>query len=73
MSNTYTAWGRDNFALNDLSSKNNVVERADCLKFLFEEVEKGKKYDIIIIDPPTISRSKKMEMETDVIYLSPSI
>ena len=73
MSNTYTAWGKDNFALNALSPQKNVVVRADCLKFLDEELRSGLKYDIIIIDPPTISRSKKMDqlfdIQTDYIAL----
>lgn len=66
MSNTYTAWGKDNFILNGLSLKNNEVVRADCLKFLDDEVYAGINYDIIIIDPPTISRSKKMDQLFDV-------
>lgn len=68
MSNTYTAWGQDNFVLNQLSLKNNEVVRADCLKFLDEEIKSGNKYDIIIIDPPTISKSKKMDQMFDVQY-----
>ncbi len=63
MSNTYTEWGRDNFVLNKLSLKNNEIVRADCLKFL--EME-HLHYDIIIIDPPTISRSKKMDQLFDI-------
>jgi len=63
MSNTYTDWGRDNFLLNDLPLKNNPIVRADCLKFLDEETGK---YDVIVIDPPTISRSKKMDQLFDV-------
>jgi 23S rRNA (cytosine1962-C5)-methyltransferase len=63
MSNTYTQWGRDNFILNGLSPAQNPIVRADCLKFLDEEVEK---YDIIVIDPPTISRSKKMDQMFDI-------
>ncbi|MBA3721632.1 MAG: class I SAM-dependent methyltransferase [Parachlamydiaceae bacterium] len=66
MSNTYTAWGIDNFKINSLSLKNNVVVRADCLKFLDEEIRSAVKYDIIIIDPPTISRSKKMDQLFDI-------
>ena len=66
MSNTYTAWGEDNFTLNNLSLKNNVVVRADCLKFMDEEIRTGLKYDLIVIDPPTISRSKKMDRMFDV-------
>lgn len=63
MSNTYTEWGRANFLLNGLSLKNNVIVREDCLKFL--EEERGS-YDLIVIDPPTISRSKKMDQMFDV-------
>lgn len=66
LSNTYTAWAKDNFRLNSLSLQNNEVIRADCLKFLEEEVNKGKEYDIIVIDPPTISRSKKMLQIFDI-------
>lgn len=66
MSNTYTQWGRDNFTLNALPHKNNVVVRADCLKFLDDEIRSGVKYDLIVIDPPTISRSKKMDQLFDI-------
>lgn len=66
MSNTYTDWGRENFLLNGISSKSHPIVRADCMKFLDEEVRLGSKYDLIVIDPPTISRSKKMEQMFDV-------
>lgn len=66
MSNTYCEWARDNFVFNGLSEKNNEIIRADCLKFLDEEIRSRTKYDIIVIDPPTISRSKKMERMFDI-------
>ncbi len=66
MSNTYLAWGKDNLVLNSLSLENNQLVRADCLKFLDEEIRAQEKYDIIIIDPPTISRSKKMDHMFDI-------
>lgn len=66
MSNTYTAWGRDNFILNSLPLKNNLIVREDCLKFLDNEIDTGQKYDVIVIDPPTISRSKKMDQMFDI-------
>jgi 23S rRNA G2069 N7-methylase RlmK/C1962 C5-methylase RlmI len=65
MSNTYTAWGRDNFMLNGLSSEKNPIVRADCLKFLDGEKSRNS-YDLIVIDPPTISRSKKMDQLFDI-------
>jgi len=63
MSNTYTDWGRENFLLNGISLRNHPIVREDCLKFLDEEKDK---YDLIIIDPPTISRSKKMDQMFDI-------
>lgn len=63
MSNTYTDWGRENFLLNGISLKNHPIVREDCLKFLDWEKES---YDVIVIDPPTLSRSKKMDQMFDV-------
>lgn len=66
MSNTYTNWAIDNFKLNSLSLNTNEIIREDCLKFLDQEVRTSNKYDIIVIDPPTISRSKKMSQLFDI-------
>lgn len=66
MSNTYTAWGRENFVLNGLPIRNNEIVRADCLKFMDDEIRSGTRYDIVIVDPPTLSRSKKMDQLFDV-------
>lgn len=63
LSNTYTEWGKKNFLLNSLSLKNNSVIREDCLQFLEKERDV---YDLIVIDPPTISRSKKMDQMFDI-------
>lgn len=63
LSNTYTDWGRQNFKLNGIDENSHVVVRADCLKFLEEEVGR---YDLIVIDPPTLSRSKAMSQMFDV-------
>jgi 23S rRNA (cytosine1962-C5)-methyltransferase len=65
LSNTYTEWGRENFQLNGLPTQNHLIVRDDCMQFL--EREKGL-YDIIVIDPPTVSRSKKMEQMFDVQF-----
>lgn len=73
LSNTYTEWGKENLRLNNIPEKNHPIIRADCMKFLEKEVFSGNKYDIIVIDPPTLSRSKKMEdlfdVQQDYIFL----
>jgi len=66
MSNTYTDWARENFMLNGFDLKKNVLVRDDCAKYLKQACDRRERYDIIIIDPPTISRSKKMDEMFDV-------
>lgn len=63
LSNTYTQWGNENFLLNGLPLANNLIIREDCFRFLEEEQDI---YDVIVIDPPTISRSKKMDQMFDI-------
>ena len=66
MSNTYLNWARDNFSLNGYTSENNQFIREDCLKWMERAIEENKKYQLIFIDPPTFSNSKKMETSLDI-------
>lgn len=66
MSNTYTAWGRENFRINSISQQQHQIIRADCLKFLDGALRSKEMYDLIVVDPPTISRSKKMDQLFDI-------
>ncbi|MGB3609772.1 MAG: bifunctional 23S rRNA (guanine(2069)-N(7))-methyltransferase RlmK/23S rRNA (guanine(2445)-N(2))-methyltransferase RlmL [Cellvibrio sp.] len=63
MSNTYLNWARKNFALNGLSESRNRLEQADCLKWLEENTQQ---FDVILLDPPSFSNSKRMEGVLDV-------
>ncbi|MCR5537047.1 MAG: bifunctional 23S rRNA (guanine(2069)-N(7))-methyltransferase RlmK/23S rRNA (guanine(2445)-N(2))-methyltransferase RlmL [Succinivibrio sp.] len=64
MSRTYLEWGMENFRLNKLDLKNHTFEQADCLSWL--SVEHGQQYDLVYIDPPTFSNSKRMERSFEV-------
>lgn len=66
MSNTYTDWARENFKLNNLPLSQHAIVREDCLKFLQQELSTNARYDVIIMDPPTLSRSKKMDQMFDI-------
>lgn len=63
MSKTYLKWAEENFALNRLKNPRFRFEQADCLKWL--EHAQGQ-YDLIFLDPPTFSNSKRMEAVFDV-------
>jgi 23S rRNA G2069 N7-methylase RlmK/C1962 C5-methylase RlmI len=82
LSNTYLAWARENFSLNGFSARiisheeeffklkeipqDNRLIRADVLSFLEKAVSNSIKWDIIIIDPPAFSNSKKMTDSFDL-------
>lgn len=40
--------------------------RADVLRFLSEAAKAGRRWDLIVLDPPTFSNSKKMEGDLDI-------
>ncbi len=67
MSNTYLDWAKENFKLNELDINKHSFIREDVLKYLNDEAQKQeKKYDVIILDPPSMSKSKKMDVVFDV-------
>ena len=63
MSNTYLDWAKDNFALNKLSGHKYEFIQADCLQWLKNN---KKTFDVVFIDPPTFSNSKRMDESFDV-------
>jgi len=63
MSNTYLNWAQDNFALNKLNGHKYQFVQADCLEWLKKSKDQ---FELIFIDPPTFSNSKRMEDSFDV-------
>lgn len=53
------ARGRENFALNSLSTNDHRFLADDVMSVLPRLARKGEKFDTIILDPPTFSRSHK--------------
>lgn len=66
MSRTYLDWARKNFAENGLGEQQNRLEQADCLKWLADPKNARNEYDLIMLDPPSFSNSKRMEGVLDV-------
>ena len=62
MSNTYLNWGQENFTENGIKGNHEFIQQ-DCIKWLQHAHEM---YDLIFIDPPTFSNSKRMSDVFDV-------
>lgn len=56
------AAARENLALNSLESAPVRWILDDCSKFVLREIRRGKKYDAIIMDPPSFGRGKSSEI-----------
>lgn len=63
MSRTYLNWAEDNFRLNHLDISRHQFIQFDCLAW-FKLVR--DKYDVIFLDPPSFSNSKRMTDTLDV-------
>ena len=55
-------WCRENAALSGLADAPVRYIADDCLKFVRREIKRGRKYDAIIMDPPTFGRGSAGEM-----------
>ena len=67
MSNTYIEWAKKNMALNKNAGEHEFIQ-ADCLDWLKTEAneEDRRQYDLIFLDPPTFSNSKRMDDVFDI-------
>ena len=66
LSNTYQAWAARNFALNGIEPRRHRLVRADALAWLPQALTAGERYDLIVLDPPSFSNSKKMQGVLDL-------
>jgi 23S rRNA G2069 N7-methylase RlmK/C1962 C5-methylase RlmI len=79
LSSTYLEWGMLNFSLNGLSGRRyrfpdegfSTAEPhrfivSDVLRFLPEARRAGRRWDLIILDPPSFSNSARMEGTLDI-------
>ena len=73
MSRTYLDWAQRNLARNIGSASRSAPARAqhefvqaDCLEWLREDARARERHDLIFLDPPTFSNSKRMQEVLDI-------
>lgn len=65
LSNTYLEWAKKNMGRNGFSGDAHQFVREDILGALGED-RLGGNYDLVILDPPTVSKSKSMSQDLDI-------
>lgn len=63
LSKTYLAWAEENFRLNNINPSRHQFVHFDCLEWL--KMAKDQ-FDVIFLDPPSFSNSKRMKQTLDV-------
>jgi 23S rRNA (guanine2445-N2)-methyltransferase / 23S rRNA (guanine2069-N7)-methyltransferase len=69
LSPTYTNWARENFALNQLDPDQHEIEQADVIAWLewaHTQPDAKGAFDLIYLDPPTFSNSKRTDSVLDI-------
>jgi 23S rRNA (guanine2445-N2)-methyltransferase / 23S rRNA (guanine2069-N7)-methyltransferase len=63
LSNTYLSWAEENFKLNHIPVSRHQFIQYDCLEWLRITQDK---FDVIFLDPPSFSNSKRMATTLDI-------
>ncbi|MGE3667902.1 MAG: bifunctional 23S rRNA (guanine(2069)-N(7))-methyltransferase RlmK/23S rRNA (guanine(2445)-N(2))-methyltransferase RlmL, partial [Steroidobacteraceae bacterium] len=66
LSHTYLDWAQANLAANSLAGRQHRFVQADCREWLAGAAHGRECFDLIFLDPPTFSNSKRMEGVHDV-------
>ena len=67
LSNTYLDWARDNFGLNQRPGQEHGFVRDDAAAFLARAATAGRRWNLIVVDPPSFSASRGMNSDFDVL------
>jgi 23S rRNA (cytosine1962-C5)-methyltransferase len=68
LSRTYLDWGRENYLANGIDGKAHEFVYGDVFNWLKRFAKKGRRFDLVILDPPTFSRDRNgrvFRAETD--------
>ena len=66
LSRTYLEWARRNLELNGQDARIHRLERADVLRWLSRPPRGVGRFEVIFLDPPSFSTSKRMEGTLDI-------
>jgi 23S rRNA (cytosine1962-C5)-methyltransferase len=73
LSAPYLAWTERNLERNEVGGARHSLVRADALQWLQEAKRKPDRFDLIVLDPPSFSVSKKMERAFEIQRDHPAV
>lgn len=59
LSKRYLDWGRENLKLNGIDASRHLFFASDTFEFYKRAARQDRKYDVVILDPPTFSRQRR--------------
>lgn len=62
------AWARDHFARNGLDAGSHTTVAADVSAYLAESAREGRRFDVVLIDPPSFSAARHAPFAIDRDY-----
>jgi 23S rRNA (cytosine1962-C5)-methyltransferase len=68
LSRSYLAWGQENYALNNLPVDDSDFVYGDALDWLARFAKRGQRFDLVIVDPPTFSTSRRGSLALERDY-----
>jgi len=63
-SSGYTDWARENFTLNRINHKPHEFIVGDCLAVLGKFAQSGRRFDVVLMDPPSFSTTARSRFTT---------
>ena len=66
LSRTYLDWAQRNLSINGFHGSQHEIVQADCREWLQASATQSPRYDLVFLDPPTFSNSKRMEGVLDI-------
>jgi 23S rRNA (guanine2445-N2)-methyltransferase / 23S rRNA (guanine2069-N7)-methyltransferase len=66
MSRTYLDWAQRNLSINGFHGTAHSFVQADCREWLRQARDRPERFDLVFLDPPTFSNSKRMEGVLDI-------
>lgn len=66
LSRTYQQWARKNLLLNGMDETRHRLLQSDVFSFLRQATNERQRFDLIVLDPPSFSNSKRMRDTLDI-------